>query len=66
MVILLIIYFKRKEGNQRTILMRIMANYSQVMATTLTYNLDFPKVLTNVFSPFEQLGSGSKTVFSMD
>lgn len=61
-----IIYLKRKEGNQRTVLMRILANYLQIMATTMAYNLQFPDVLTEVFAPMQVIGAGSKTAFSLD
>ena len=66
LVILFIIYLKRKEGNERTILMRIMANYVQIMTTTLAYNMDLPNVVSNVFTPLQILGSGTTTVFSFD
>ena len=52
-IIVFIIYMKRKEGNERTILMRIMTNYIQIMTTTLSYNLDFPKVVSDLFSPLK-------------
>ena len=61
-----IIYLRKKEGNQRTVLMRIMANYSQIMAATMSYNMKFPDVLTDMFSPLQIMGSGSKAAFSMD
>jgi len=66
MIILFIIYLRKKEGNQRTVLMRIMANYSQIMAAMMTYNLKFPDILTDAFSPLQLVGSGSKTAFSFD
>ena len=66
LLILFIIYLKRKEGNERTVLMRIMANYIQIMTTTLSYNMDFPKVVSEMFSPLQVIGSGTTTVFSFD
>ena len=66
LIILFIIYLKRKEGNERTVLMRIMTNYVQIMTTTLSYNMDFPKVVSDMFSPLQVIGSGTTTVFSMD
>ena len=46
--------------------MRIMTNYAQMMATTMAYNMQFPEVLTEIFTPLQIVGSGSKTAFSMD
>ena len=65
-IIVFIIYMKRKEGNERTILMRIMTNYIQIMTTTLSYNLDFPKVISDLFSPLKIIGTGTTSVFSID
>lgn len=43
-----------------------MTNYCQIMATTMSYNMRFPDVVTNLFSPLQIVGSGSKTAFSLD
>ena len=40
-----------------------MTNYIQIMTTTLSYNMNLPDVLSNVFSPLSVLGSGTTTVF---
>ena len=65
-VILFIVYLKRKEGNERTVLMRIMANYIQIMTTTLAYNMNLPTTISDIFTPLKAVGSGTTTVFSMD
>ena len=46
--------------------MRIMANYVQIMTTTLAYNMNLPNVISEAFTPLKALGSGTTTVFSMD
>ena len=66
LIILFIIYLKRKEGNERTILMRIMTNYVQIMTTTLAYNMNLPKTISDAFTPLKIFGSGTTTVFSLD
>ena len=66
LIIVFIIFMKRKEGNERTILMRIMTNYIQIMTATLSYNMDFPKVVTDLFSPLKIVGSGTTSIFSID
>ena len=65
-VILFIVYLKRKEGNERTVLTRIMANYVQIMTTTLAYNMNLPTTISEAFTPLKAIGSGTTTVFSMD
>ena len=64
--ILFIIYLKRKEGNQRTILTRIMTNYVQIMTTTLAYNMNLPSVISDIFTPLKMIGTGTSTIFSFD
>ena len=66
LIILFIIYLKRKEGSNRTVLMRIMTNYIQIMTTALAYNMNNPKSATNIFTPLQYLGSGVTTAFSLD
>jgi hypothetical protein len=66
LIIIFIIYLRKKEGNQRTVLMRIMANYSQIMAATMSYNMKLPDVLMQMLSPLQIVSSGSKSGFSMD
>ena len=66
LAILFIIYLKRKEGNERTILMRIMTNYVQIMTTTLSYNMNLPSTISDIFTPLKFMGSGTTTVFSFD
>ena len=66
LVILFIIYLKRKEGNERTILMRIMTNYVQIMTTTLSYNMNLPSTISDIFTPLKFMGSGTTTIFSFD
>ena len=43
--------------------MRIMANYVQIMTTTLAYNMNLPNVISEAFTPLKALGSGTTTVF---
>ena len=66
LVILFIIYLKRKEGNERTILMRIMTNYVQIMTTTLAYNMNLPSAISDIFTPLKMIGTGTSTIFSFD
>ena len=66
LVILFIIYLKRKEGNERTILMRIMTNYVQIMAATLSYKLNSSNFISGILTPIRSIGLGTNTVFSFD
>ena len=66
LVILFIIYLKRKEGNERTVLMRILTNYIQIMTTTLSYNMNSPNTVIDIFTPLRSIGLDTNSVFSFD
>jgi hypothetical protein len=63
---LIFVNIKKKKESQTSILMRIMANYLQVMTATLAYSMKFPEILKNLFIPIERVGSSSETLLSFD
>ena len=65
-IILIIVGIKKKKESQQSILLRISANYLQLLTATLAYNLQFPDVLTKIFLPVEKVGSSSEAFMSLD
>jgi hypothetical protein len=63
---LIYVNIKKKKESQTSILMRIMANYLQVMTATLAYSMKFPELMKNLFVPIERIGSSSSTLLSFD
>ena len=63
---LITVNIRKKKESQTSILMRIMANYLQVMTATLAYSMKFPEILKNMFFPVERVGSSSQTLLSFD
>ena len=57
---------RKREVSQRSVLMRQLTNHVQVLTLTLAYNLSFPKVLDEIFSPISRTGSSSETIISFD
>ena len=62
-IILIIVGIKKKKESQQSILLRISANYLQLLTATLAYNLQFPDVLTKIFLPVEKVGSSLRSVY---
>ena len=64
--VLIIVNVRKLKESQTSILMRIMANYLQIMTATLSYSMKFPSVLLSMFFPVQQLGTGSDSLLSFD
>ena len=63
---LITVNIKKKKESQASILMRILANYMQIMTATLSYSMKFPDALIQMFTPIQKLGTGSAAVLSFD
>ena len=56
----------KKEESQRSILMRIMTNYLQVVTAVLSLNVSFPSAIHDIFLPANKIGSSSAPFVSFD
>jgi predicted outer membrane repeat protein len=56
---------KRKDSNV-SILMRILTNYLQLLASALSFELKFPNLLTDMFRPIKAFGSSDQSFLSFD
>ena len=66
LTILIVILIRKKRENQTSILMRIMTNYVQLIAVSMTFKVKFPVSLTQLFGPINLFGSTSDTYLSYD
>ena len=66
LVILVLVNLKKTEESEKSILMRIMTNYLQVITTFVSFNISFPDLLSQLFTPAERLGSTSTPFVSFD
>lgn len=64
--LLIVVNVRKKKESETSILMRIMANYMQVITATLAYSMKFPAILTSMFFPVEKVGTGSDSLLSFD
>ena len=65
-LLIIVINVKKTKESEVSVLFKIMTNYLQLMTATLSFSLGYPKAITDVFSPFEQVGGTSLTFLSFD
>ena len=63
---LITVNIRKKKESQSSILMRIIANYFQVMTATLAYGMRFPELMLLMFEPIGRVGQSSSTLLSFD
>jgi hypothetical protein len=63
---LIVINIQKTKESQLSILLRILANYLQLISVTLSFNLNYPDGLTNLLFPIERVGSPSDSFLSFD
>lgn len=57
---------QKKGDSNISVLMRIMTNYLQIIAATLSYNLQFPTYFLDIFSSVQTAGNSSGIFLSYD
>lgn len=65
-IILIIVGIRKRRESQQSILLRILANYLQLLTAALSFNLKFPKALTELMYPVERIGASSEAFLSFD
>ena len=66
LLVLIVTTIRKKKENQTSILLRIMTNYLQLIATAYSFNLRFPESFIEIFGSVEILGSSSDAFLSFD
>ena len=57
---------ERNKESQQSILLRIIANYFQLLTAAMSFNLKFPKSLTQALFPAQKIGTSSDAFLSFD
>ena len=65
-MLLIIINIRKNKESEVSTLLRIMTNYLQLLTTSLSFGIQFPRTLVEVFYPAERIGSSSDTFLSFD
>ena len=62
----IILNIRKNKESQLSILIRILTTYLQLISTSMTFTVNYPTSITNVFSSFSNIGSSSDTFLSFD
>ena len=65
-MLMIIINIRKKQESEVSTLMRILTNYLQLIASTLSFSIDYPETFTDIFYPVNRVGSSSETFLSFD
>ena len=65
-IIMIIVGIRKKRESQQSILLRIMANYFQLLTAAMSFNLKFPTSLSQMMFPAEKIGTSSEAFLSFD
>ena len=66
LMLLTIISLKRSKENKTSIMLRIFANYVQLIGVALSFDIQYPKSINQLMVPFQFIGSATKTFLSFD
>ena len=65
-MLLIIINIRKSKESELSTLMRILTNYLQLLSTSLSFDVQYPRSLTDMFYPVDRVGSSSDTFLSFD
>ena len=65
-IAIIYINIKKNKESQQSILLRIIANYLQLLTAAMSFNLRFPDAITDAFEPARRIGSSSEVFLSFD
>lgn len=65
-IALIVVGIRKKKESQQSILLRILANYLQLLTATLSFDMKFPQVITDLFYPVQKIGASSEAFLSID
>jgi len=65
-IVMIVVGIKKKKESQQSILLRILANYFQLLTAALSFDMTFPKAITDIFYPVQKVGASSEAFLSID
>ena len=61
----IVLNIRKTNESQLSVLLRILTNYLQIVSSLLSFNMKYPTMISNLFTPFNQMGS-SEVFLSFD
>ena len=65
-MLLIIINVRKTKESEVSVLFRIMTNYLQLLATSMSFSTRYPGALSDIFYPAQRVGGSSDTFLSFD
>ena len=65
-MIIIIVNVRKTSESEVSILLRILTNYFQLISLTMSFSINYPKSLTDIFVPVSSIGDSSDTFLSFD
>lgn len=66
MMILIVINVRKTKESELSVLIRILTNYMQLMATILSFSPALPSSVNTVLFPSEKIGGASESFIAVD
>ena len=63
---MIVLQIRKRKESQQSILMRILANYLQIITLAMSYSLNFPNILGDILIPADRVGGAGNTFLSID
>ena len=64
--IIVVVNIRKTKESQISVLLRILTNYLQLIASMMSFDIKYPTTLSDMFLPFSQIGSSSEVFMSFD
>ena len=65
-MVLTITSLKKNKENKTSIMLRIFANYVQLIGVALSFDMKFPSTINQLMVPFQFIDSATKNLLSFD
>jgi len=65
-IILLYVNLRKRTESETSVVLRIMTNYIQILATTAAFNLDWPSYLESFFGIVQSVSESTESYISFD
>ena len=65
-IAIVVVNIRKTKESQMSVLLRILTNYLQLIASMMSFDIKYPTNLSDMFLPFSQIGSSSEVFMSFD
>ena len=66
LMLMTITSLRKSKENKTSIMLRIFANYVQLIGVALSFNIKYPNTINQLMVPLQRIGSVTQTLLSFD